>query len=99
MNEETVNTLVHNIVDTKICIKNLTEHKKELEESVIAELGEGSKFTTPDGYTVVVTRSGTRTSIESKAVREKFPDVYNACIKKSVLPPQVRITNPGKKVS
>lgn len=99
MNEETVNDLVHNIVNTKICIKNLTEHKKELEEAVIAELGEGGKYITPDGYSVAITQSGIRTSIDSKAVHEKYPNIYKACVKKSLMPPQVRITNPKKKVS
>lgn len=92
MNEERVNTLVHNLIDTRICINNLNDHKKDLEQQIKDELGEGAKHITPEGHQVVVTRPGTRTALESKTIREKYPDIYKACIKTSVTPSQVRLT-------
>lgn len=96
MNESNVNSLVLNLINTKACIETLTNKKKELEEAIKAEVGEGNKYTTPEGHTVTITRPGTRTSIESGVLREKYPDVYKACIKTAIASAQVRLKIAGR---
>lgn len=92
MNETKVNELVLNLINTKACINTLTDQKKELEDAIKEELGEGGKHITPEGHAVTVTRPTTRTGLNASVIREKYPDVYKACIKTSIASAQVRLT-------
>lgn len=89
MTTKTINTqtaeAIRELAQVRSIIKGLEERERELRDSVIEALGEHTEAIFR-GQKVASLAIISRTSVDSKALAEKFPEAFEATRKESTFP-------------
>lgn len=89
MTQKTINTAtaeaIAKLAETRKAIKALEEQERALRDSIVSALGD-HKEAIFRGQKIANLSFVTRTTIDSKALAEKFPEAYEATRKESTSP-------------
>ena len=75
---------IDEVVNTINQLKKLEAKKAELQAGLLAKMNEaGIQSWKCDRLSLSLKRSSTRESVDSAILKEKYPDIYNECVKRS----------------
>lgn len=81
--ELSVEEKVHALIGVKSAIKDMEEQQLELESIIKATMGKKTILVGPAGNKLATwTVTPGRTSVDTKALQEKYPDAHKECLKK-----------------
>lgn len=86
-----IDELANDLVRIKFEKEQLDQEEREIKDILKEKIKPGQTVHTNYGHTIVVSIPGTRTSLKSVLVREKYPEVYKECSIASTVASTIRV--------